>query len=130
VSITGGTLNLQSRTDALYTQSTYDLSDYVEGLSITGGFRYNWDKFYTQGDSYSFDFAKNKFVPNQPLCFRNGAPTTVGCPTSQSARFTSPSYTVQLSYQWRPSTMFYFNNSLGYKTGGFNGQNILDFPLF
>ena len=137
VSLTGATLNQQSRTDALYAQGTYDLSDYVEGLSFTGGFRYNWDKFYNQGNSYAFVPAKSgaptgtfQLVP--PSCFQPGAtkPTTVGCPTSQAARFTSPSYTIQVNYQWRPETMFYFNNSLGYKTGGFNGQNLVSFQIF
>src|SRR6202000_2790904 len=46
--------------------------------------------------------------------------------TAQNARFVSPSYTLQLNYQGRPQTMFYINNSLGYKTGGFNGQNFAD----
>jgi iron complex outermembrane receptor protein len=135
--LTAATLNLQSRTDALYTQSTYDLSDYVEGLSVTGGIRYNWDKFYTRGDSYSYNQKAGTpgyqtFVQNKPLCLKPGqsTATNVGCPTSQAARFTSPSYTVQISYQWRPSTQFYFNNSLGYKTGGFNGQNLVSFQIY
>ena len=50
-SITGATLNQQSRTDAVYSQGTYDASDYVEGVSLTGGFRYTWDKFYYAGDT-------------------------------------------------------------------------------
>jgi iron complex outermembrane receptor protein len=130
LSVTGSTLNLQSRSDALYTQSSYDLGDYVEGLSITGGIRYNWDKFYTRGDSYSI--AGGQLIQNKPLCLKPGSatPTTNGCPTSQAARFTSPSYTVQVNYQWRPATMFYFNNSLGYKTGGFNGQNLVSFQIY
>jgi iron complex outermembrane receptor protein len=106
VSITGATFGAVSRTDALYTQETYNLGDYIEGLSFTAGFRYTWDKFYTSGNSYD---AFGKFTGSQ----------------SQAARFTSPSYTFQLSYQWRPQTMFYINNSLGYKTGGFNGQNFV-----
>ena len=137
LSVTGATLNLQSRSDALYTQSDYDLSDYIEGLSITGGIRYNWDKFYTQGDSYSYVPSGpatpqiGTFVLNPRKCVINGVVITGNqCPSSQSARFTSPSYTVQLHYQWRPSTMFYFNNSLGYKTGGFNGQNFVNFQIY
>jgi len=138
LSVTGSRVNLQSRTDALFTQSTYDLSDYVEGVSFTGGFRYTWDKFYTQSDSFSYvpsgpaNPSVGTFVQNKPLCLKPGATvaTNVGCPTSQSARFTSPSYTIQVNYQWRPDTMFYFNNSLGYKTGGFNGQNLVAFQIF
>jgi iron complex outermembrane receptor protein len=131
VSLSGSSLNQQSRSDALYSQATYKLDDYVEGLSFTGGFRYNWDKFYNRGTSYSYSPATNTFSVAPPLCIRNGVTTTVGCPTSQSARFTSPSYSIQVNYQWRPSTMFYFNNSLGYKTGGFNGQNFVGpFEIF
>jgi len=121
ISIHGATLNQQSRTDALYAQSTYKLDDYVEGLSFTGGFRYTWDKFYSQGDNYCV--SATCVNPTHPY-------GTINASSSQGARFTSPSYTIQVNYQWRPSTMFYFNNSLGYKTGGFNGQQILDFPIF
>src|SRR6185312_3351705 len=52
VSIFGSTSNQQSTTHALYTQGTYDFSDYVEGLSFTGGFRETWDAFYTSGGNY------------------------------------------------------------------------------
>jgi iron complex outermembrane receptor protein len=106
LSIFGRTQTQVSNTHAIYTQGTYNLSDYVEGLSLTGGFRYTWDKFYTAGGNYT------------------SAGVLTGT-TSQNARFRSPSYTFQIDYQWRPSTMFFFNNSLGYKTGGFNGQNFV-----
>jgi iron complex outermembrane receptor protein len=136
VSVTGSRVNLQSRTDAAYTQSTYDFSDYVEGVSFTGGFRYTWDKFYTQSDSFAYkpgttNPSAGTFVPTPRKCIINNN-LVVGnqCPSSQSARFTSPSYTIQVNYQWRPETMFYFNNSLGYKTGGFNGQNLVAFQIF
>ncbi|HLG88520.1 MAG TPA: TonB-dependent receptor [Alphaproteobacteria bacterium] len=126
VSVSGATLTQVSRTNALYTQETYKLDDYVEGLSFTAGFRYTWDKFYTRGDTYD---AFGHLVT--PTCLVNGvAKQSPTCPTSQSARFTSPAYSFQLNYQWRPQTMFYINNSLGYKTGGFNGQNFVSFQLF
>ncbi len=120
VSVSGASQTQVSTTHAIYTQGTYNLGDYVEGLSFTGGFRYTWDKFYTQGNSYS-----PAGVLLKPQCLVGGVLTTVGCPTSQNARFRSPSYTLQLDYQWRPQTLFYINNSLGYKTGGFNGQNFI-----
>ncbi|HTJ62333.1 MAG TPA: OmpA family protein [Alphaproteobacteria bacterium] len=126
VSVHGATLNQQSRTNAVYAQGTYKLDDYVEGLSFTGGFRYTWDKFYSTGGNYCV-----VNVPGERPCTTPAHPYgTLTAFSSQSARFRSPSYTLQLNYQWRPSTMFYINNSLGYKTGGFNGQNFLDFPLF
>ncbi len=115
VSISGATSTQQATTHAVYTQGTYDIGDYVEGLSFTGGFRYSWDSFYTAGGSYC--------VTSCPA----GDPiNTLTAFTSQHARFRSPSYTLQLNYQILPETMIYINNSLGYKTGGFNGQNFVD----
>jgi iron complex outermembrane receptor protein len=91
----------RARTDAVYLQGTYKLDDYVEGLSVTAGGRYTWDKFYTRGNAYT---PAGVFVNS----------------ISQGADFRSPSYTLNISYQWRPQTMFYITNSRGYKTGGFN----------
>jgi iron complex outermembrane receptor protein len=126
ISTHGNTLNQQSRTNAVYAQADYNLGDYVDGLSFTGGFRYTWDKFYSTGGNYCV-----VNVTGQAPCVTAANPYgTLNAWSSQNARFRSPSYTFQLNYQWRPSTMFYINNSLGYKTGGFNGQNFLDFPLF
>jgi iron complex outermembrane receptor protein len=115
VSISGATATQQSTTHAVYTQGTYDLGDYVEGVSFTGGFRYTWDAFYTSGGNYCVT-----------ACPPGVAPNSLTATSSQNARFRSPSYTLQANYQWRPQTMFYINNSLGYKTGGFNGQNFAD----
>ena len=121
VSISGATSTQQSTTHAVYTQGTYDIGDYVEGLSFTGGFRYTWDAFYTAGGSYCITSC-----PNNPATGRPFRPNSQTAWASQNARFRSPSYSLQLNYQWRPQTMFYINNSLGYKTGGFNGQNFKD----
>ncbi len=135
VSITGATTTQASRTDAVYTQGTYDASDLVEGVSFTGGFRYTWDKFYYSGGNYcvSGDVPAGSAtgVPGRP-CVTGAHPGgTLTGTLSQGARFRSPSYTLQLNYQWRPETMFYINNSLGYKTGGFNGQNFVGpFSIF
>src|SRR5579859_7778398 len=113
LSLSGATLNSQSRTDALYAQSTYKLDDYVEVLSFTGGFRWTWDKFYNAGGSYCIS-GKVK-TPGNPFlgqpCVSAANPFgTLTTFTSQSARFTSPAYTVAINYQWRPQTMFYISD--------------------
>lgn len=109
--IKGATQVNRSRTNAVYMQGTYDLGDLLEGLKITAGGRYTWDKFYTRGNAYT---AQGAFVGS----------------ISQSAQFRSPSYTVSIDYQWRPSTMFYVTNSRGYKTGGFNNTPTQIFETF
>ena len=106
--IKGATQVNRSRTDAVYLQGTYDLGDFIEGLSVTAGGRYTWDHFYTRGDA--FDAQGNHIVGTAAV------PSTI----AQSANYRSPSYTLSIDYQWRPSTMFYVTNSRGYKTGGFN----------
>jgi iron complex outermembrane receptor protein len=106
--IKGATQVNRSRTDAVYLQGTYKLDDWIEGLSVTAGGRYTWDHFYTRGDA--FDQNGNHIVGTAAL------PSTI----AQSANYRSPSYTISIDYQWRPSTMFYVTNSRGYKTGGFN----------
>jgi iron complex outermembrane receptor protein len=112
--VKGATQVNRARTNAVYTQGTYNLGDYVEGLSFTAGFRYTWDHFYTRGSSYDPFGVYQSTLP-------------------QSANYRSPSYTWSIDYQWRPQTMFYFTNSRGYKTGGFNNtptQIFTDFALY
>ncbi len=91
----------RARTDAAYLQGTYNLGDFIDGLSVTAGGRYTWDHFYTRGNAY-----------NELGVFQQSK--------SQSANYRSPSYTFSIDYQWRPQTMFYLTDSRGYKTGGFN----------
>jgi iron complex outermembrane receptor protein len=123
VSVTGATQTQRSHTIAAYAQGTYDLSDYIEGVSFTGGFRYTWDSFYGAGANYCvLGNIPGTTTPCITPAHPNGFLTAS---SAQSARFRSPSYSLQLNYQWRPQTMFYVNNSLGYKTGGFNGQNFI-----
>jgi iron complex outermembrane receptor protein len=112
--VAGATQINRARTDAVYAQGTYNLGALIEGLSVTAGVRYTWDHFYTRGNAYS---EAGAFLSS----------------LSQSANFRSPSYTISVDYQWRPQTMFYFTNSRGYKTGGFNDlptQIYEDFALF
>jgi iron complex outermembrane receptor protein len=104
-SVAGSAGNQKSETKAVYAQGTYDLGDYVEGLSITAGYRYTWDKASVLSQGYS----------------SLGVP---GNSSFQKASFSSGSYSLQLQYQVTPQTMLYVNNSKGYKTGGFNGTNL------
>ncbi len=107
-SVTGSSGTTDSRSNAVYAQGTYKLDDYVEGLSFTGGYRYSWDKFYESTRAYN----------------SAGALVISSNATSQEANYHSPSYTLNLSYQYDPTTMFYITDSKGYKTGGFNNTGI------
>jgi len=109
--VKGASQVFRARTNAVYAQGTYNLGDYIEGLSFTAGLRYTWDHFYTRGNGYS---PQGVFLSS----------------ISQSANYRSPSYTWSIDYQWRPQTMFYLTNSRGYKTGGFNNTPTQIFEAF
>lgn len=101
LSITGNASATTERTNALYTQETFDLSDFVPGLSFTGGYRYTWDRQQQSNLTYSDTTA---------LLFTQGF----------SGSFHGPSYTLSLDYQVTPGTMLYVTDSKGFQTGGFN----------
>jgi iron complex outermembrane receptor protein len=90
------------RTNAVYGQGTYDLSDLVPGLSFTGGYRYTWDKQYHSTHAYNY-YADGAFEGTQSFL----------------GHFHGPSYTLGLQYQLSPQTMFYLTDSKGFQTGGF-----------
>jgi iron complex outermembrane receptor protein len=113
--VKGATQVNRARTNAVYTQGTANLGDYVEGLSFTAGVRYTWDHFYTRGTAYD---ENGVFVASKSN------------PLAQSANYRSPSYTWSIDYQVQPQTMLYFTNSRGYKTGGFNNTPTQIFESF
>jgi len=100
--VKSGTQNFASgRTQALYAQGTYDFSRFVEGLSLTLGYRYTWDWRSA---------AQNNLNANG----------TISGGFAADASFKAPGYTGSLAYQLSPQTMAYVTYSKGYSSGGFN----------
>ena len=83
---------------------------WIPGLSFTGGYRYNWDKKELRQDGYS------PTLPNPANLSQHLLTSSVGL----EGNFHAPTYTLNLSYQYTPTTMFYVTDSKGYTTGGFN----------
>jgi iron complex outermembrane receptor protein len=99
------------RSQAIYGQGTYDLSDFVEGLKFTAGYRYTWD--YRGLDSNETRAGACGFTNLQ------GNPT---CEVSVSTRSSAPSWTIGLDYQLLADTMIYVTARQGYRSGGVNTQ--------
>jgi iron complex outermembrane receptor protein len=102
----GGTTAALSRssylTRAVYAQGTYDLSEFLDGLNFTGGYRYTWD---------------SRTASRYGLLL----PSLVGAPgqaREQSAHFSNGSWTLGVQYQYTPDTMFFLTGSKGYSSGG------------
>jgi iron complex outermembrane recepter protein len=91
-----GGRRLQIRSQALFTQGTYDLSDFISGLKFTAGARYTWD--YREDSS--------QVAPGDPIS------------TAPPANSKAPTWTVALDYQVVPDTSVYFTSRRGYRAGG------------
>ena len=89
----------KSSSIALYAQGTIKFDDHVdalEGLSITAGYRYTWDRATAIG---------NFEIPNGPVI-------------SKDANFKAPTWTLGLDYKIVPDVLLYAKVSRGYKSGG------------
>jgi iron complex outermembrane receptor protein len=86
---------------AIFAQGSYDLSNVgVNGLSITAGARYTWEKVTL------------KHLPRSTN--RNGE--------FQSSKFSKPSWEFGLEYQASPQVLTYVKTRGSWRTGGLNGN--------
>jgi iron complex outermembrane receptor protein len=99
---------LESHSEALYTQETYDMSSLLQGLKVTGGYRYTWDHVYAYEKSV---------LPGTNECL--SGPLTQ-CTTQGSANFSSPTWNFDVDYHFTRDTMAYFAAKRGYRDGGFD----------
>jgi len=108
--------NVQERSQAVYAQGDYDLSgisDVLEGLKFTGGYRYTWDWRSVALGQYTT-------IPTigLKLCSQTGH--DANCVVAGDGSFHSPSYTIGMQYQITPDMLAYVKSSKGYQSGGFN----------
>ena len=95
-----------SRSQAAYAQGIYDLSDLLENLKFTAGYRYNWD-----------------FVSNGQRGFSaTGKCTAVlgadaNCFSAADGHFSAPGWTLGLDYQIEPDTLLYIRSGHAYLAG-------------
>lgn len=99
----------------VYGQGTYSLP--IDGLSLTGGYRYTWDHVY---EGYSQSFGLEPFYPAAGDFCSSRAGVYPDCFVSAGARHSGGSYTFGLDYRVSPGTMVYATTRQGYKSGGFN----------
>lgn len=94
---------IRNKTDAIYTQGTFDLGEHVKGLKFTAGFRYTWEdvtiKQLPEGDFFA----------------------TLG-PVKQSKTFEDPSWEAGFEYQMTGTVFTYLKTRGSFRSGGFNGS--------
>ncbi len=118
-------------TYAPFVQADYDfggISDALDGLILTLGFRYTWD--YRKNSNFStVDVKVPGLGPIHLPCGttpKNSA-TGLAC-VYDSHTFEAPTWTAGLKYQITPDTLVYAKGSRGFKSGGFNGAGGVYFP--
>jgi len=102
---------------AVYTQGTYDLSDFVDGLKFTAGFRYTWDHRYLASRTVINGFCANPGSDAQCTLMGNGD-------------FHAPTWTIDFDYQLLPDTLVYVTSRRGYRSGGFNSLSVVSDQSF
>jgi iron complex outermembrane receptor protein len=106
-----------ARSQAAFAHGIYDLSDYVDGLRFTAGYRYTWDHVTSEerGLKNVDQFQVTKGVLN---C--TAGITSPDCHTSAGGNFSSFGWNVGLDEQLTPSTLVYVRSGNAYRPGGFN----------
>jgi iron complex outermembrane receptor protein len=108
-----------SRSQAVFAHGIYDLSDYVDGLRFTAGYRYTWDFTSVQehGTSGGTTLIRDA----------NGKPTNCGtavfdnnCEAGSDANFSSYGWNLGLDEQLTPTTLIYVRSGNAYRPGGTN----------
>jgi len=108
-----------ARSQAAFVHGIYDLSDYVEGLRFTAGYRYTWDHVTSE----------ERGLNGVDQIQRNGAglPTNCSisntdnnCHVSEGGNFSSFGWNVGLDEQLTPTTLIYVRSGNAYRPGGFN----------
>jgi len=109
-----------ARSQAAFAHGIYDLSDYVEGLRFTAGYRYTWDHITAEergtngvdGVTRNTDGTPNNCSP--VIGFDNN------CHVSAGGNFSSFGWNVGLDEQLTPTTLIYVRSGNAYRPGGFN----------
>lgn len=109
---------------AVYAQATLNfgaVSPDLEGLRLTGGYRYTWDHITGSARQYS----RVATAPTTAQCSKDGsivdfAQADALCTFSADLKTKSPTWTIGVDYKINPNVMLFAKVSRGYKAGGFN----------
>jgi iron complex outermembrane receptor protein len=111
--------NNSDRSQAAFIHGTYDLSDYVDGLKFTAGYRYTWDWVSEEESGTNAVDA----VTRVNGVAQNCAPVVNvdnNCHVSADGNFSSYGWNLGLDEQLTPSTLIYIRSGNAYRPGGFN----------
>jgi len=109
----------ETRSQAVFAHGIYDLSDYVENLRFTAGYRYTWD-FDSLGEVSTKPVNMVTRNPDGSPSNCNIAIHDNNCHTQVNANFSAFGWNLGLDYQWTPKTLVYVRAGNTYRPGGTN----------
>jgi iron complex outermembrane recepter protein len=98
------------RSNAGYGQATYDVSAFLPGVKITGGYRYTRE---------AIEQKDNAFFGNGACNLKPGF-VAPNCETNYGLTDSASIYNADLDYEFAPKTHAYITVHTGFKSGGFN----------
>jgi len=109
----------EQRSQAVFAHGIYDLSDWVENLRFTAGYRYTWD-YDSLGEQSTkpvdtITRGANGIANNCNIGIHDN-----NCFTQVDTHFSSFGWNVGLDYQWTPETLVYVRAGNAYRPGGTN----------
>lgn len=110
---------------ALYAQAVFDfgaLTPSLDGLRLTGGYRYTWDKIDGSSSAYNPSGATG-------TCASDGrvvpiATAAADCTYTARLKSKASTWLIGLDYKVLPDVLVFGKVSRGYKSGGFNLQAV------
>lgn len=113
-----------TKSKALYAQATLNfgaMGASLEGLRLTGGYRYTWDDIFGFASQYQRAAAN----PAQAVCGSDGRLVAFGaartdCEFTARLKTKAPSWLIGLDYKVTPDILLFAKVNRGYKAGGFN----------
>jgi iron complex outermembrane receptor protein len=101
--------------ESVFAHGDWNLGWLLNGLKLATGIRYTWDEREASIDQ--LDGQSQCVTRTQVYALKNGTPI---CATRETAEFTAPTWSVELSDQINSNTLAYIDLRRGFKSGGFN----------
>ena len=109
-----------SRSQAAFAHGIYDLSDYVDGLKFTAGYRYTWDHITDEERATTGVDAVTRNAAGAPTNCGVQSGVDTNCHISAGGDFSSFGWNVGLDEQLDSKTLLYVRSGNAYRPGGFN----------
>jgi iron complex outermembrane receptor protein len=109
------------RSQALFAHGIYDLSDYVDGLRFTAGYRYTWD-YYSLSERGTNGVDAVKYAGPASNNCAEIAIYDSNCESASDAHYSSYGWNLSLDEQLTPDILIYVRSGNAYRAGGLNPQ--------